>query len=281
MKIEIHCHTERSSCSSITLKQLIEEALRLGIDCLCITDHNRFPEPGVLPEHEERYGIRLIPGIEWSTDWGHFLIFGMESMAKDEYVDTVRRLLAEAQSYPGTRVPLGHFPLSGEFAPIMAQPWFPAGHLDLARHVQSRGGCIIWAHPFDNNSALRKAFNLFVRDTGDISPEGFERHTGNDVTRHELLEFLRSIDGIEIRNGFDNQTGVEGWFTERLAARFGLAAVGSSDIHSKKMIGSHVMDFGNDILNATDLIAEIRSGRFRILSRQELMIMNRKDSNNG
>jgi predicted metal-dependent phosphoesterase TrpH len=64
--IDLHSHTNESdgSCSP---EQLIAEAIRAGVNCLGITDHDTFAGYDGVREAAARAGIELVCGIELST----------------------------------------------------------------------------------------------------------------------------------------------------------------------------------------------------------------------
>ena len=98
MIIDIHTHTyPTSDDSSLSPEQLIEEARRIGIDGLCITDHDRFWSPQEVNDLSKAHDFLVLPGCEVTTEEGHMLVYGLS-----EYVfgmhraAFVRRLVDEA-----------------------------------------------------------------------------------------------------------------------------------------------------------------------------------------
>lgn len=66
MKIDLHCHTTLSD-GSLGIEEIIAQAKRTGIDVLSITDHDclaSFSRAAVLGE---RYGVKIIQGVEMSA----------------------------------------------------------------------------------------------------------------------------------------------------------------------------------------------------------------------
>lgn len=65
-RADLHCH---STCSdgSLTPKELIELASKLGLQGLSITDHDTIQAYDQLLPLAKQYNIRLIPGVEFST----------------------------------------------------------------------------------------------------------------------------------------------------------------------------------------------------------------------
>jgi predicted metal-dependent phosphoesterase TrpH len=78
MIIDLHVHTSTgSACSSAPVDDLIEEAKRIGLDGICLTDHNHVWEPGALEDLRQRHGFLILGGNEITTDQGDILVFGL------------------------------------------------------------------------------------------------------------------------------------------------------------------------------------------------------------
>ena len=79
MLIDLHSHTAPRSYDALqTPEDLIIEAKGLGLDALCLTEHDVFWEHEELSRLSRRYGLLLLPGCEVNTDEGHFLAYGLE-----------------------------------------------------------------------------------------------------------------------------------------------------------------------------------------------------------
>jgi predicted metal-dependent phosphoesterase TrpH len=76
MLIDMHIHTHFSPCSIIKIPQLLQRAKTVGIDGVCITDHNTIASKSVFEKIADNSGICVIVGIEYTTSKGDFLIFG-------------------------------------------------------------------------------------------------------------------------------------------------------------------------------------------------------------
>ena len=78
MIIDLHTHTALHSYDSIqSPEELFLEAKGLGLDGLCLTEHDAFWDAEELARLGRRYGIQLFPGAEINTEDGHFLAFGL------------------------------------------------------------------------------------------------------------------------------------------------------------------------------------------------------------
>jgi predicted metal-dependent phosphoesterase TrpH len=79
MTIDLHVHTYPASpCSSASVDGLIEEAKRIGLDGICLTDHNHVWEPARVDELRQKHGFLILRGNEITTNQGDVLVFGLE-----------------------------------------------------------------------------------------------------------------------------------------------------------------------------------------------------------
>jgi predicted metal-dependent phosphoesterase TrpH len=78
MIIDLHVHTSTgSSCSSAPVDNLIEEAKKIGVDGICLTDHNHLWQPEALEDLRQKHGFLILGGNEITTDQGDILVFGL------------------------------------------------------------------------------------------------------------------------------------------------------------------------------------------------------------
>ncbi|MDQ7031367.1 MAG: PHP domain-containing protein [Desulfonauticus sp.] len=75
MRMDLHVHSNISPCSNMGLDDLIKRAYELGLDGICITDHDTLEAKNILSKIPT-YGITVIVGMEYATPQGDFLIFG-------------------------------------------------------------------------------------------------------------------------------------------------------------------------------------------------------------
>ncbi|MCI5125708.1 MAG: PHP domain-containing protein [Candidatus Electrothrix sp. AR5] len=76
MKIDLHVHTTLSSCSQLTLMEILNNAQAKGLDGVCITDHNTMAAADSLHEGIQENGLCVLVGMEYATKGGDFLLFG-------------------------------------------------------------------------------------------------------------------------------------------------------------------------------------------------------------
>ena len=79
MIIDIHTHTYPTSVDSfIEADELIEEAKRIGLDGVCITDHDGFWDHREVEYLSKRHDFLVLPGCEVTTEEGHLLVYGLK-----------------------------------------------------------------------------------------------------------------------------------------------------------------------------------------------------------
>lgn len=66
-KVDLHTHTTYSD-GSYSPKELVEKAVKAGIEILSITDHDNVAATDEAARYATEYGIEIIPGLEISTD---------------------------------------------------------------------------------------------------------------------------------------------------------------------------------------------------------------------
>lgn len=77
--IDLHVHTSPASpCSSAPVEDLIVEAKRIGLDGICLTDHNHVWRPEHVEDLRQRHGFLVLRGNEITTDQGDVLVFGLD-----------------------------------------------------------------------------------------------------------------------------------------------------------------------------------------------------------
>lgn len=76
--IDIHTHTyPTSDDSTLTPEELIGKSKRIGLDGVCITDHDRFWTPKDIAALARKHDFLVLPGCEVTTEEGHILVYGL------------------------------------------------------------------------------------------------------------------------------------------------------------------------------------------------------------
>jgi len=76
--IDLHVHTSPASpCSSVSADAVITEAKRIGLDGICLTDHNYVWDPSRIDALRQKHEFMVLAGNEITTDQGDILAFGL------------------------------------------------------------------------------------------------------------------------------------------------------------------------------------------------------------
>ena len=117
----------------------------------------------------------------------------------------------------------------------------------LRTFVDQVGGVIIGAHPYRRR---------FISDTENNA--GYQRE--NMIVKAAEDQFFNICDAIEGLNG--RGASSENRFSIELADRLGLKISAGSDAHRLEQIGVAATEFYKKIDGLSDLITEIKNGRF-------------------
>ncbi len=100
MIIDIHIHTfPRSKCSNIDPLEMIKEAARLGLDGICLTEHQVLWSREEADDLASDSGVKVFRGNEITTNMGDVLIFGYYEPV--EGVVPLKRLFKTVKSQGG------------------------------------------------------------------------------------------------------------------------------------------------------------------------------------
>ena len=207
MLIDLHTHSyPQSDDSFVSAEDLIDRAKGLGLDGICLTEHDYFWLYEDIEGLSRRHDFLVLPGSEINTDSGHILVYGLH-----KYV----------------------------FG--MHKPSF------LREIVNRSGGVMIAAHPYRRR---------FQPDSGK-SLEGRA-----DMLEKALSdEVFAMCDAIEGHNGRGSPD--ENCFSRDLGVASKLQLTGGSDAHKIDQLGTVATRFERPVKNLDDLIAELKSGRFK------------------
>ncbi|MCH7593240.1 MAG: PHP domain-containing protein [Chloroflexi bacterium] len=106
MLLDLHVHTTRGSGdSSLRPEELVEEAARLGLDGVCLTEHTHSWTDDEIRMVAGETGVRLFRALEIETDAGHALVIG-----ENGYHSDMRKiaLLGERARNSGAAIILAH-----------------------------------------------------------------------------------------------------------------------------------------------------------------------------
>jgi predicted metal-dependent phosphoesterase TrpH len=100
MRIDLHVHTSpKSPCSNIQPEELIQEAMRIGLDGFCLTEHQVLWDLDEVIRLAGDDGIKIFRGNEITTAQGDVLVFGLDRDIKG--IITIQELNQIVQSVGG------------------------------------------------------------------------------------------------------------------------------------------------------------------------------------
>ena len=123
MLIDLRTHSyPHSDDSFMSVYELIEASKSLGLDAICLTDHDAFWTTEQIDDLSNSHNFLIIPGCEINTEAGHVLVFGLSKyefgMHKPEFLQACvdkaggamiaahpyrRRFIEEPAEKPGVR----------------------------------------------------------------------------------------------------------------------------------------------------------------------------------
>lgn len=97
MKCDLHCHTSYSHDSTARPEEMVEAALRKGINCLAICDHGETKGARKAAEYAKDKPILIIPGIEIKSKQGDILGLNIKEIIPNklpasETIERIREL---------------------------------------------------------------------------------------------------------------------------------------------------------------------------------------------
>lgn len=121
---ELHCHTNHSD-GDMSPCELVQKAKSRGYTGIAITDHNTISSVDEVVYWGERYGIKVLKGIEWTTFWGHLTAIGGDNNVdwreiSQENIDEIIKRASES----GTLITIAHPKRNGS-------PLCTGCHMDL------------------------------------------------------------------------------------------------------------------------------------------------------
>ncbi|HHT37053.1 MAG: PHP domain-containing protein [Candidatus Wallacebacter cryptica] len=93
LRCDLHIHSCLSPCAHILMTpgNIIKQALKIGLDCIAITDHNSAGNIRVALELAAKSGLKLIPGMEVETrEEVHLLCYFSELDALFEWESIIK-----------------------------------------------------------------------------------------------------------------------------------------------------------------------------------------------
>jgi predicted metal-dependent phosphoesterase TrpH len=113
MKIDLHCHSTYSGDSFLEPEALVERALELGLQGVCLTEHHSYEASAPAEQVDLPAGFVLLRGVEISTAAGHLLAYGLQDdrwnrWSQNNYLD-LDGVIEQVHAHGGICVPAHPF----------------------------------------------------------------------------------------------------------------------------------------------------------------------------
>jgi predicted metal-dependent phosphoesterase TrpH len=194
MKIDLHCHTKYSQDNFLEPEEVVEQAISMGLDGICMTEHYSMIPLWPLKKIKIPEGFYIFRGVEISTDRGHLLAYGVKDdswniWSSNNYLDLFR-VIENVHRLGGICVPAHPFRGSDSFGDALYQ-------IDNVDAIETHNG-------LDTEEMSRKALQAAkMKNLPSIG--GSDCHNKNEVGRAftEFKNHVRTIDELveEIKRG--------------------------------------------------------------------------------
>ena len=247
---DLHVHSVFSD-GTWTPKEIIEEAEKIGLCAVALTDHNTVGGVEELFQVAEDKNVEAIAGVEFSTDYGEIELHIVGLFIEPQYFPRVKEMLEgmkqrkiESNYRLAENLRKGGYDIS--FEEILAKT--PDGHVNrvhFGAELVQKGYIGSVQEAFDTLLAKGGGFyeepkRLPVYETiaflKEIHAVAILAHPFLNLTEEELRGFLPKaieygLDGMETEySTFDEATTQK---AKQIAEEFGLKQSGGSDFHGK------------------------------------------------
>jgi len=253
--VDLHTHTTFSD-GTLTPAQLVEEAHRLGLKAVAVTDHDNPNGYAQAKEAGDRLGVEVIPGIEISTKieraihiLGYYIRSDSEAASSllqwivDDREARNRKMCALMQA---DGIPVYYEQMREEYGSVIGRPHFGEVlmKLGLADSINDAFDKYIekgrkYYIP-RNIIPMDRAIGL-VLDAGGIPVLAHPYQYTNDETKlREIIEYCLQFGlmGMECRYSLYSEE--QSLKLERLAEEYHLLKTGGSDFHGDRKPHIHL-----------------------------------------
>ncbi len=173
MLIDLHTHSyPKSDDSLVSVDDLIDRARSIGLDGICLTDHDEFWPLAEVESLGKRHNFLVLPGSEINTDSGHILVFGLQEYVFGLHKPEFLRRRVNRQ-----------------------------GGVMIAAHPYRRR---FLADPGQNPEARAEMLQRALEDEIFLMCDAIEGHNGRGLTaENEFSRDLGSVFGLKATGGSD------------------------------------------------------------------------------
>ena len=246
--IDLHTHTNESD-GTLTPHELIEEAARIGLQALAITDHDTLAGYDLAVPHARSSGLELVCGAELSVRHQghslHLLAYFLQGSPTDDFRQwllalqsgrrkrneaLVRRLCSQGMPMTLDEVAAhGHKLLARpHFAAVMIEKGYVASRDEaFEKYLDESGSCFIQREEPEFEDAIGRIKSS--RGTAVLPHPSRIRLNREHLQRMVAGMRASGLQGIEAYHS--DHSPAETKFYKDLAGELALAATGGSDFH--------------------------------------------------
>jgi len=190
MIIDLHIHTKPTSrCSDLDPVELIKEAKRIGLDGVCLTEHDKIWAPDAIHKLRKEHNFLVLGGVEVTSMDGDILVFGLEKeiagivSVKElrRFVDEVEGVMIASHPFRGAFIEGKEFSIPG--LTLSVEEVCKKSFLEFMDTIESLNG---------QNSDLENEFTVKVCQKLNLKGTG-----GSDA--HSHIEVGRAVTIFENR----------------------------------------------------------------------------------
>ncbi|MEE9260661.1 MAG: transcription antitermination factor NusB [Candidatus Scalindua sediminis] len=243
---DLHIHTDYSD-GTASPEEVVEEALRLNLHTIAITDHDSIDAIEIAQTFCNRKGINIIPAVELSSYYcpadihilGYFIdiknsaLLGKLAELRLERIERIKKITKKLNNLGVSINPQEVFDIAGKGSP---------GRMHVAEALCKRGYCSNIQESFrrylaDKCPAYIPKMTLMLADaielinsSGGISVYSHPGTTKRDELIPKMVEY--GLQGIEVYYPTHLPDDIERYL--QLAKKYDLLVTGGSDYHGKR-----------------------------------------------
>jgi predicted metal-dependent phosphoesterase TrpH len=265
IKADLHIHSNFSDGKYSPL-ELLQKAKEAGFSAISITDHDNINAIEAAMKHSDEYGIEIIPGIEFSTDYNgkevHILAYFIDykNQALIEFIENIRKSRVErlrqmimrlsqlnciinTEKFLGkysSNITLGRPHLALEMVSVK----FVKNYVDAFIRFIGDGKPAYVKKP---NPDIKTVLNI-ISELGGLS---FLAHPGKYFKNTQIQEIIEcGVDGIEVMHPSHSYTDIN--YFQKVAAQNFMLESGGSDFHG--IVKNDFENFGNFYVTDREIV---------------------------